>query len=110
MSDYMSTPRKNLSEENLSENLNEKEEVDVGYNASLISRGFESIKVLNSTFLFSNEFVNFVGELFPLIRESFESIENKELKVIAFLLAIGVFILLRIFQQNVRFFKYNSIM
>jgi hypothetical protein len=109
MSDYMSTPRKNLTDENEEKvekvEKTEKDEVeqnDVGYNASLISRGFESIKMLNSTFLFSTEFVNFVGELWPLFRENFGLIENKELKVIAVLLAVGVFILLRIFQQNVR--------
>jgi hypothetical protein len=99
MSDYMSTPRKNLTE------IDEKEvdQEDLGYNASLISRGFDSIKTMNSTFLLSTEFFSFVGELWPLLKETVGPIENKELKVIALLLAVGVFILIRIFQQNVRF-------
>jgi hypothetical protein len=36
----------------------------------------------------------------PMIRESLGSIENKELKVIAFLLAVGVFVLVPLILQN----------
>ena len=100
MSDYMSTPRENLTENNEKEILVQEEEHE--YNASLVTRGFDSIKMFNSTFLFSTEFVSFVGELWPLLKETLGSIENKELKVITVLLAVGVFTLIRIFQQNVR--------
>ena len=99
MSDYMSTPRQNLTENDEKEILVQEHE----YNASLVTRGFDSIKMFNSTFLFSTEFVSFVGELWPLLKETLGSIENKELKVITVLLAVGVFTLIRIFQQNVRF-------
>ena len=96
MSDYMSTPRQNSSKDDGDTDIS-----DVGYDVSVISHGLESITSMNTTFIFSSEFLGFVVELLPMIRESLSSIENKELKVIALLLAVGVFVLIRIFQQNV---------
>ena len=99
MSDYMSTPRQNSSKDDGDTDIS-----DVGYDVSVISHGLESITSMNTTFIFSSEFLGFVVELLPMIRESLGSIENKELKVIALLLAVGVFVLIRIFQQNVSWF------
>jgi hypothetical protein len=56
---------------------------------------------LNSTFLLSADLLAFAAELVPLCRQTVASVENKELKVIAVLLAVGVITLIRIFQQNV---------
>ena len=101
MSDYMSTPRQNSSKDDGDTDIS-----DVGYDVSIISHGLESITSMNATFIFSSEFLGFVVELLPMIRESLGSIENKELKVIALLLAVGVFVLIRIFQQNVNMLDF----
>ena len=92
VTDYMTSPRQNTSSD---------ADLDVGYDETIINRGFESLWSMNSTFLLSSDFLSFVVELLPMIRESLGSIENKELKVIAFLLAVGVIVLIKIFQQNV---------
>jgi len=102
VSDYPSTPRENWSDAKTDEktDADDAERSDAGYDVSIVSRGFESIRLMNSTFLFSSEFLSFVVELMPMIRESLGSIENKELKVIAFLLAVGVFVLVPPILQN----------
>jgi hypothetical protein len=67
----------------------------------VISAGFEAINSLNTTFLASTECLNFVKELVKAAKVNLAHIENKELKVIAVLLLIGVGVLYRIMQKNI---------
>eukprot|EP00095_Tigriopus_kingsejongensis_P001876 maker-scaffold70_size417918-snap-gene-2.12 protein:Tk01876 transcript:maker-scaffold70_size417918-snap-gene-2.12-mRNA-1 annotation:"hypothetical protein DAPPUDRAFT_305906" len=48
----------------------------------------------------SSELIHFTRELVPLFKEAFDNIENKELKVIAILLFVAVYCLVKLIQNN----------
>jgi len=64
--------------------------LEPSYDVAIISHGIEQIKSLNATFFASKEILHFGKELFPLMKDTFAAVENKELKAIVVLLALVV--------------------
>ena len=73
------------------------------YDVELLKSGFNALKSFNLTFVTSKEFLGFTQEAVKAANVTIGKIENKELKIIAILLFIGVAVLYRIMQKNSMF-------
>jgi serine/threonine-protein kinase/endoribonuclease IRE1 len=62
--------------------------------------GFRQLAGLNTTFIFSSDFVFFGKELVPFTADCLMAVENKELKMIALLLALLLFLAFKFMTQG----------
>lgn len=70
------------------------------YDMALVHDGLKQLASLNTTFLTSIDFVHFVKEVITMTKEVVMEVENKELKLIAILLGLVAFALLRLTNRR----------
>ena len=73
------------------------------YDIDELRRGLQSIKDLNTSFIFSREMIVFLGsQVIPLSRETVGDIENKEMKVALIIFVITAIWFIRFVKQQFR--------
>ena len=73
------------------------------YDVEELRRGLQSIKQLNTSFIFSRELIVFLGsQVIPLSRETVADIENKEMKVALIIFVITAIWFIRFVKQQFR--------
>lgn len=86
-----------LSEKEKTEHIGESSQVD----NKALTEGLISIKQLNTTFIFSNEMINFFQhQVLPLSRESIQQMENKEMKLVMVVVLLTAIWFVRFVKQQ----------
>ena len=71
------------------------------YDIEELKRGFNNIKTMNTSFIFSKEIVVFVvGQVVPLSREFVTEIENKEMKIALIIFVLTALWFIRFVKQQ----------
>lgn len=89
---YPSTPRKMIA--GIQQNTS-------NYNETVISMGLEALKSFNFRYILSTDFLHFLKEVTIMLKDYLVSVENKELKLIVFLLVVIALVGMKFVQNHV---------